>query len=82
LGNSATPREAAKSIESLKKRIEEHQKKLDEFVKAPTPPPGTNLAPEQLKRAAEARIRHLQSEIDAFTKKIEELKKVVDDQAQ
>jgi hypothetical protein len=58
-----------KAIRSYEKRIEEHQKKMDDFINNPTIRPGMeNLSPEAIAAQQARRVDHLQKEINTFTK--------------
>jgi RHS repeat-associated protein len=66
---------AQRGIRSLEKRIIEHEQKLADFKSNPTVRPGMEGQPKEVIEAAqEARIRHLEREIEAFRKNIEDLK--------
>ena len=67
--------QALRGIRSLEKQIAAHEAKLAEFIKNPTVRPGMEGQSQAvIKAAQEARIRHLQREIDAFKGNIEKLK--------
>ena len=62
-----------KAVRTLKKRIEEHKIKLEEFKKNPTIREGMkNLSEETIKKQQERRILHLEKEIKAFEKNIDD----------
>ncbi len=64
-----------KSIRSLEKQIEKHQQKLDAFKANPTVRPGMENLPENvIKQQQQARIRHLETEINTFKNNIEKIK--------
>ena len=66
---------AQKGIRSLEKRIAEHEKKLAEFRARPTTRPGMEGQPKEVIEAAQqARVRHLEKEIQTFKANIEKLK--------
>ncbi|MGH8019861.1 MAG: hypothetical protein ACREIA_16600 [Opitutaceae bacterium] len=75
--NAATlSNQALRGIRSLEKQIAQHEAKLAEFIKNPTVRPGMEGQSKAVIEAAQqARIRHLQREIDAFKGNIEKLKK-------
>ena len=65
-----------KAVRTLKKRIEEHKIKLEEFKKNPTIREGMeNLSEETIKKQQERRILHLEREIKAFEKNIDDIVK-------
>jgi RHS protein len=65
-----------KAVRTLKKRIEEHKIKLEEFKKNPTIREGMkNLSEETIKKQQERRILHLEREIKAFGKNIDDIVK-------
>ena len=65
-----------KAVRTLKKRIEEHKIKLEEFKKNPTIREGMeNLPEETIKKQHERRILHLEREIKAFEKNIDDIVK-------
>ena len=65
-----------KAVRTLKKRIEEHKIKLEEFKKNPTIREGMeNLPEETIKKQQERRILHLEREIKAFEKNIDDIVK-------
>lgn len=67
--------EAQRGIRSLEKRIQEHERKLAEFRARPTVRPGMEGQPQAVIEAAQqARIRHLEKEIQTFTANIDKLK--------
>jgi hypothetical protein len=67
--------QSLRGISSLEKQIVAHEAKLAEFIKNPTVRPGMEGQSQAvIKAAQEARIRHLQREIDAFKGNIEKLK--------
>ncbi len=71
----ALSNQALRGIRSLEKQIAAHEAKLAEFIKNPTVRPGMEGQSQAvIKAAQEARIRHLQREIDAFKGNIEKLK--------
>jgi RHS repeat-associated protein len=70
--------QATRGIRTLEKRIEEHQRKIDEFKENPTVRPGMEgLSDDAIKAQHAARIRHLEREIKAFKNGIEKFKEVV-----
>jgi len=65
-----------KAVRTLKKRIEEHKIKLEEFKKNPTIREGMeNLPEETIKKQQERRMLHLEREIKAFEKNIDDIVK-------
>ena len=71
----ALSNQALRGIRSLEKQIAAHEAKLAEFIKNPTVRPGMDGQSQAvIKAAQDARIRHLQREIDAFKGNIEKLK--------
>ncbi|MGQ1167059.1 RHS repeat domain-containing protein [Acinetobacter baumannii] len=63
-----------KGIRSLEKRIVEHENKLNDFKSNPTVRPGMEGQPVSvIKAAQEARIRHLEKEIQTFKENIKKL---------
>ena len=75
VGAKALSKEASKGIRSLEKRIAEHEKKLANFKKNPTPRPGTEgLSKEIQQKTIDGRIRHLEKEINTFKKNIDKLR--------
>lgn len=70
--------QALRGIRSLEKRIEEHQKKIDDFKQNPTVRPGMEgMSPERIQQQQAARIEHLQKEINTFKQNIEKLREVL-----
>jgi len=68
--------ESRRGIRSLEKRIEEHQRKLQEFKENPTVRPGMEKQPQEvIAQQQERRINHLEQEIKTFRGNIEKLKK-------
>lgn len=64
-GNLSSSQERA--IRSLERRIIEHRLKLESFKKNPTVHPGMeNQSPQAIKAQQDARIRHLEKEIETF----------------
>ena len=64
-----------KSIKSLEKQIQKHQQKPDDFKTNPTVKPGMeNLPKDVIKKQQQARIKHLEMEINTFKKNIEKIK--------
>lgn len=71
----ALSNQALRGIRSLEKLIAAHEAKLAEFIKNPIVRPRMEGQSQAvIKAAQEARIRHLQREIDAFKGNIEKLK--------
>jgi hypothetical protein len=59
----------------LEKRIDEHQRKLQDFKDNPTVRPGMEKLPQEVvARQHQRRIKHLEQEIKAFRGNIEKLK--------
>jgi len=63
-------RQIRKSIRSLEKQITKHQKKIDKRIGFDH----VSDDPTLNQRAAEARLKHLQHEIENFRRQIEQLK--------
>jgi len=67
-------KQAEKGIRSLLKRISEHEKKLNDFKANPTVRPGMEGQPQEVIEAAQqARINHLETEIQTFKNNIQKL---------
>jgi len=68
--------QARRGIRSLEKRIEEHQRKLQDFKDSPTVRPGMEKLPppEAIARQQQRRVEHLEQEIKTFRGNIEKLK--------
>lgn len=67
-------KQAEKGIRSLLKRISEHEKKLNDFKATPTVRPGMEGQPQEVIEAAQqARINHLETEIQTFKNNIQKL---------
>ena len=65
-----------RSIRSYKKQIKNHKKKIEEFKNNPTVRPGMEKLPKEvIKAQQESRIRHLEREIKAFQKNIDDIYK-------
>jgi len=63
-----------KSIKSLKKRITEHMKKIEEFKKNPTIKPGMEKMPKEvIEKQQQIRIKHLENEINTFKENIQKI---------
>ena len=63
-----------KSIQSYEKLIQQHKKKIEDFKKNPTVSPGMeNLPKDIIKKQQERRIMHLEREIKAFEKNINDI---------
>jgi hypothetical protein len=68
-------RQAQRGIRNLEKRMAEHMKKLEEFRKNPTVRPGMEKLPRsEIEQQHLRRIKHLEDEIRAFQKGINDLK--------
>jgi hypothetical protein len=68
--------QAQKGIRSLQDRIAEHEQKLADFKANPTVRPGMENQPaEVIGKQQQARIEHLEREIQTFKSNIEKLKK-------
>ncbi|RWJ04848.1 MAG: hypothetical protein EOR25_29685 [Mesorhizobium sp.] len=66
--------EDIRSLRSLSKQLENHKQKLSEFRQNPTVRPGMeNLPQDVIERAQAARIEHLEREIQAFEKNINDI---------
>ena len=64
-----------KGIRSLEKQIQKHQKKIDDFKANPTVRPGMeNLPKDVIKRQQQARVKHLETEINTFKNNIDKIK--------
>jgi RHS repeat-associated protein len=70
LADSRSSEEIRKSIRSLEKQIAKHQEKIDKRIGFDP----VSDDPVISQRAAEARLRHLQREIETFRRQIERLK--------
>jgi RHS repeat-associated protein/uncharacterized repeat protein (TIGR02543 family) len=67
-------KQAEKGIRSLLKRIAEHEQKLNDFKANPTVRPGMEGQPQEVIEAAQqARINHLETEIQTFKNNIQKL---------
>ncbi|ASF45590.1 hypothetical protein CEK71_05625 [Methylovulum psychrotolerans] len=67
-------KQAEKGIRSLEKRIAEHEQKLNDFKANPTVRPGMEGQPQEVIEAAQqARINHLEKEIQTFKNNIDKL---------
>jgi hypothetical protein len=72
---SELSREAQKGIRSLENRIAEHETKLANFKANPTVRPGMENLPEEIiKKQQQARIQHLENELQTFRNNIEKLR--------
>lgn len=68
--------EARRGIRSLEKRIAEHEAKLANFKANPTVRAGMEGQPKEVIQAAQqARIRHMEKEIQTFKENIEKLRR-------
>lgn len=75
LGRKEISPEARRGIRSLENRIDEHQRKLQDFKDNPTVRPGMEKLPQEVvARQHQRRIKHLEREIKAFRGNIEKLK--------
>ena len=64
-----------KGIKSLEKQIQKHQQKLGDFKANPTVRPGMEKLPKDvIKRQQDARVKHLEIEINTFKNNIEKIK--------
>ncbi|PPK76059.1 putative repeat protein (TIGR02543 family)/RHS repeat-associated protein [Methylobacter tundripaludum] len=69
-------KQAEKGIRSLLKRITEHEQKLNDFKANPTVRPGMEGQPQEVIEAAQqARINHLETEIQTFKNNVQKLMK-------
>lgn len=69
-------KEQIKSIKSLQKNIEKHQKKIGDFKANPTVKPGMeNLPKGMIKKQQEARVNNLKKQTNTFKNNIENIKK-------
>jgi uncharacterized protein RhaS with RHS repeats len=68
-------KEETKSVQSLEKRIAEHEQKLAEFKQNPTVRPGMEgLSQEKIAAQQARRIEHLETEIKTFRNNIDKIK--------
>ena len=68
-------KQAQKGVQSLEKRIAEHEQKLADFKANPTVRPGMEGQPKDVIEAAQqVRVNHLEKEIKTFKENIEKLK--------
>jgi hypothetical protein len=73
-GSELSP-QAEKAIQSLEKRIAEHEQKLADFKAKPTPRPGTEgLSQEIQNKSIEGRVKHLEHEIQTFKDNIAKIR--------
>jgi hypothetical protein len=76
LAKAELSKEAQKSIQSLEKRITEHEKKLADFKESPTVRPGMeNMPQDMITKQQQARIKHLEHEIKTFRENIEKIRR-------
>ncbi len=64
-----------KAINTLQKRIREHEKKINDFKENPTVRPGMeNLPKDLIRQQQQSRINHLETEIRTFRNNIEKIR--------
>lgn len=74
-GVSELTKSQLKGIKSLEKQIQRHQQKLDNFKVNPTVRPGMeNLPKDLIRQQQNARIKHLETEINTFRNNIEKIR--------